>query len=152
MQKCAIVILEDPSERILLRLRDNIDTIPFPNMWAMIGGLVNEGESPEDAILREVREELECKDGTGYQLQHYRGLFTYNRTDIIGVEYVFHAPLTESVEDLILREGQRLELFDEGRIYSDIILPHQKEILIQYLTKYKISVMPIREIQSSKLI
>jgi len=43
----------------LLQLRDNKQTIPYPNKWGTFGGQVEEMESPEDALIREVREELD---------------------------------------------------------------------------------------------
>ena len=43
----------------LLQLRDNIDSIFFPDHWGCFGGAVEEGESGEQALIRELREELE---------------------------------------------------------------------------------------------
>lgn len=39
-------------------LRDDCPDIPFPNMWDMPGGGADPGETPEDCVLRETREEL----------------------------------------------------------------------------------------------
>lgn len=43
----------------LLQLRDNIDSIFFPDHWGCFGGAVEGGESGEEALIRELREELE---------------------------------------------------------------------------------------------
>lgn len=43
--------------RILLLHRDNISTIPDPDTWQSIGGHVEEGESFDQAITREIKEE-----------------------------------------------------------------------------------------------
>jgi 8-oxo-dGTP diphosphatase len=131
--RCAIVILVDSLSNILLYLRDNKADIPFPNTWALLGGLLREGEPLEDGIRREVKEELWVRDGAVYELCECEFLFTYPRKDITRTEYVFTAPLTESVENLTLQEGQRLELFSQSKIESsDNIMPHHKEILLHY--------------------
>lgn len=44
--------------KLLLFLRDNNNSIPDPNTWSLVGGEVNEKESHEDAMLREMEEEI----------------------------------------------------------------------------------------------
>ena len=42
----------------LLQLRDNSPAIDHPGVWGLFGGRVEPGESPPEAVLREVKEEL----------------------------------------------------------------------------------------------
>lgn len=58
MKKIAAIILENDKREILLSLRDNKPGIPFPNYWDLIGGHVEEGETPEEALVREVKTEF----------------------------------------------------------------------------------------------
>jgi mutator protein MutT len=53
----AILLHEDG--RILMQLRDDRPDIWYPNHWGLFGGGVEEGESPEEALCRELYEELE---------------------------------------------------------------------------------------------
>jgi mutator protein MutT len=53
-----LIITNDKGE-ILLMKRDNKNTIPFPDTWDIFGGHVEEGETPEEGMKREIREELE---------------------------------------------------------------------------------------------
>ncbi len=47
------VVLVDAAGGILLQLRDDIPTIPFPGMWAIPGGMLEPGETPLACIVRE---------------------------------------------------------------------------------------------------
>jgi len=55
------VILEDMEGEVLLLLRDNKSTIVFPNHWTLIGGKIEEGETPEMAAHRKLEEETGLK-------------------------------------------------------------------------------------------
>lgn len=52
----AILFTED--ERYLFQLRDDKLGLPLRNHWAFFGGEVDPGETPEQAVLREIEEEL----------------------------------------------------------------------------------------------
>ena len=53
---CAIITVED---RYLLQLRDNIVGIFFPGCWGCFGGGMEPGETPAEALVRELKEELD---------------------------------------------------------------------------------------------
>ena len=61
MKEIAAIILENDKGELLLALRYNKPGIPFPNHWDLIGGHVEEGEMPEEALVREVKEELDIE-------------------------------------------------------------------------------------------
>ena len=61
MKEIAAIILENDKGEFLLALRDNKPGIPFPNHWDLIGGHVEDGETPEEALVREVKEELDIE-------------------------------------------------------------------------------------------
>jgi ADP-ribose pyrophosphatase YjhB (NUDIX family) len=56
---CAAAIMATPDGRYLMQLRDAKPAILLPDHWACFGDSVDDGESAEAAIRRELREELE---------------------------------------------------------------------------------------------
>jgi 8-oxo-dGTP diphosphatase len=52
------IILINSKNEVLLLLRDHNSEIPYPNMWDIPGGMVEKDETPEEAIKREMYEEL----------------------------------------------------------------------------------------------
>ncbi len=56
----AKIIILSPN-KILLFHRDDIPTIRSPDCWQLVGGGIEEGETPEQGLIREVKEEV-CYD------------------------------------------------------------------------------------------
>jgi ADP-ribose pyrophosphatase YjhB (NUDIX family) len=52
------VLLFDRNNRLVVYLRDDNPDIPFPNHWDFFGGHLEGDENPEQALVREVREEV----------------------------------------------------------------------------------------------
>jgi 8-oxo-dGTP diphosphatase len=101
----AHVLLFDRAGRLLIYLRDNNPTIPFPNHWDLFGGHVEPDETPEQAMVREVREEL------GIELKSWRRFTDFNCPSgdaYPNVKHIFWAVTDYTAADLILREGQEL--------------------------------------------
>src|SRR5687768_11160739 len=98
--KAADVILVDPTGRILLFLRDDIDTIPWPGCWDLIGGIVEDGETIEAAARREVAEEC------GYVVGELRPFGVYHvphgRDGATCESHVFSARIEATIDDLRL--------------------------------------------------
>ncbi|OUE19642.1 8-oxo-dGTP diphosphatase [Clavibacter michiganensis] len=99
------VVLVDAAGRILLQLRDDIPTIPFPGMWAIPGGMLEPGETPLACIVREVVEEL------GARIEPAEVAHLMTRTRSYGIEHTFTARLDVAAEDIRLTEGQRVAWF-----------------------------------------
>jgi 8-oxo-dGTP diphosphatase len=104
------IILLNSRDQILLILRDNVPTIPYPNMWDLPGGHLEEGETPEHAIRREMGEELELPLGEITLFKEYH----HDDFD----EYVFLKKIDLDPATLPLHEGQRLAYFNQEEVFQ----------------------------------
>jgi 8-oxo-dGTP diphosphatase len=105
MKQIAQIFLFDRRNRLIIYLRDDKPDIPFPNHWDLIGGHVEEGETPEQALVREVKEEI------GIDLKNFESYRRYDCTagDIYpNIKHLYWARLDVDAETLALCEGQRL--------------------------------------------
>ena len=57
MQDVAKAILLE-RDNFVLQLRDNKPLIETPDMWSLFGGEIEKNEDPQEAMLREIEEEL----------------------------------------------------------------------------------------------
>jgi len=105
MIEIAQALVFDRDRKLLIYLRDDKPTIPFPNHWDLFGGHVEAGETPEQALCRELHEEIgvtldtwqlfrryECRTGDAYP----------------NSKFIYHAAIDRRADDLTLYEGQRL--------------------------------------------
>src|SRR4030043_1150523 len=80
--RTATAIIEFPDDKILLIKRD---TVPFKGYWALPGGRAEPGETVEQTIVREVKEE------TGLDVAVVRKIGEYHEQGIQGgVEYDYY--------------------------------------------------------------
>ena len=97
----AIAILHQDNQ-FLMQLRDNIPTILYPGYWAFFGGHIEAGETPEEAVVREIFEEID------YEMKAPQFLMSGESNQVI--RHVFHEPLTVPLSALTLKEGWDFDL------------------------------------------
>jgi 8-oxo-dGTP diphosphatase len=117
------ILFVNDNGQILLCLRDNKPEIPYPNCWDIIGGHVEQGETPEQCVIREVKEEIG---------RDIKNLNFYKKTDMSAmgcltakdrIEYTYWEKANIDIEQTTLTEGQKLKWFTEDQIKE---LPEEK--------------------------
>ena len=130
MKKIAAIILENDNREFLLALRDNKPGIPFPDHWDLIGGHVEEGETPEEALVREVKEELDIdiKEYSFFRVYECLTGDAYENT-----KYIYTGKINIPIEEVTLLEGQYPRYFSRHEIpnvkFANII----KSIVLDYI-------------------
>jgi 8-oxo-dGTP pyrophosphatase MutT (NUDIX family) len=105
----ALALIEQEG-RFLMQLRDDIPSILYPGVWGLFGGHLEEGESPEEGLKRELLEEIHYRAG---KLQKFR---RYDEENLN--RHIFHVSLTVDLGELVQREGQDMALLDPDSIRS----------------------------------
>lgn len=101
--RTAAAIVEFPDNRILLIKRA---TVPFKGYWALPGGKVDVGETVEETVVREVKEE------TGVEVEIVEKIGEYHENGVQdGVEYDFYPAcfLVKLVGGKIERQEREIE-------------------------------------------
>jgi len=103
-RRVALIIFYDKQGRILLQDRTGLSKAG--ELWGYFGGGIEPGETPEQAVIRETREEL------SYTLKQCISAGIVKTTDKRGTieRHVFLAPLP-SVKKLKQKEGKSMKLF-----------------------------------------
>jgi 8-oxo-dGTP diphosphatase len=132
MKKGTSILLVNDRDQIMLVLRENINGIPYPNCWDVLGGNVEENESPRQCIIREMKEELELEvDSKELHLFN-----TYDMSD--RREHTFWKKTDLDIEKTPLHEGQCLRWFSEEEVRNtpeDKIAFGFKPIILEFFEK-----------------
>ncbi len=134
LPEVATLIIENKKGDILAYLRDDKADIPFPAHWDLFGGHVEEGETPEQALVRELKEELNL-DITDYIFfRKYECLQGDVRPNI---KYVYYCVIDIPILSLTLMEGKELGFFKPEEIENVKFANILKEIVLDYLSYRK---------------
>ncbi len=103
-------ILINAEGKILLQLRDDRPDIKNPNCWTTFGGGVEDGETPDEAIHRELLEEIELK----LPIKLWKVLdypVERNGQQLIVENYIYVGRIDHPASEIKLNEGQALGYF-----------------------------------------
>ena len=126
----ALFVLKDKKGKIILQHRDkNIKR--FPDYWGFFGSEIERGETPENAVKREAKEELsiEFKD-----FKFFKRYECTRENGLIEEQVVFILPLILPVKKLKQqqKEGQDLGLFSFEE-WGNLKTPEFEKIIFENL-------------------
>ena len=131
--KTSTAIIPFPEDKILLVKRD---TVPFKGYWALPGGRMDPGETVEQTIVRE------CKEETGLDVKIVRVVGEYVEKGIkddVDYEYCPTCFLVNMVGGEIKRqetEIKEIRLFNVKALPSPLAFVHDK-MVADYLSSKK---------------
>lgn len=109
--------------RVLLQHRDDKPDIDSPGQWSLFGGGLDEDETPQAAMCRELGEEIDFSPTAYRPLLLLHGWTT--------VFHVYLAGIDRSLEQLTLREGQGFGYFGINEALQHLDLTEVARIALE---------------------
>ncbi len=134
MKQIAAIILENDNNEILLYKRDNKPGLPFPGHWDLIGGHVEEGETPEEALVREVKEELDI-ELTEYAFYKRYECLTGDAYE--NIKFIYTGKINIPIEEITLLEGDYPKYFPREEIQNVNFANILRKIVLEYIDDFK---------------
>ena len=97
------IIIEKDDGKFLFQLRDNKPNINNPNKWGLFGGGIKKDESPINAAIRELKEELDLS-------VKEKDLELVLSMPLIK-KYVYKLKINKGLHELKLKEGADMQFF-----------------------------------------
>ena len=111
-------------------MRDDRPDIAAPGQWSLFGGVIAEGETPREAIRRELWEEL-CLRPARFQSLGFRDYFAEFEKEVIR-NWLFLSDVTRIWKTHSLREGRGAAVFSFHGLEKLAILPVMKTFISEY--------------------
>ncbi len=130
----ALIVLDDG--RYLMQQRDDIQGIFYPGYWGLFGGAMEPGETAEEALVREVHEELafDVRD-----LRYFtKVVFDFEFAGIGMLDrFFFEVDMAASqLPNLKLGEGRALDTFTADQVLDEPkIVPYDAFALWQHINR-----------------
>ena len=100
----------NPQGKILLQQRDDRPDLLFPGCWTTFGGAIEGDETPDEAMRRELLEEIELD--LALKLWKVQDFVVEVRGHPINARrYIYVGPIDQPAEKIKLNEGQALGYF-----------------------------------------
>ncbi len=121
-------ILHNAQGDVLLQLRDDKPGLPYANHWTLFGGSAEAGETPDEAIRRELLEELELALPLTFwkfyrcPIRSIDGVITTNN-------HIFIGQMTRELSELTLHEGQAMRYFSRHEV-ADMRLAFDQHLIL----------------------
>lgn len=123
----AILLLDG---KYVLQLRDDKPNIAAPGQWSLFGGLIQDGETARQSVIREIFEELSIQPFQYDFLWHIDYIAEYEKQMIRS--WFFEADVSMIWSEHILREGQATGIFSHKETMNLVMPWVMRETLNRY--------------------
>ncbi|MEZ4666631.1 MAG: NUDIX domain-containing protein [Anaerolineae bacterium] len=136
VRRCVSALLLTSENKLVIQLRDDKPGLPFPAHWATLGGAIEHGESPDEAMRRELLEEIAPAPPVTFWrfVEHH---FALNGKQHTVENYVYVGQLPCAIEDIQLFEGQQLAAFNSAEIKQIPIAYGLETVLAAFFDEYQ---------------
>lgn len=122
-------IIFDKNKRILLQ-KKTLDYPYWPDgPWLLPGGEIEKGETAEQAIIRELKEEL-CND---FDVKFFKIIKFRNPNGLNVKENTFISNFNKDISSIRINEGAGFAFFDISELDLINIIPFHFQIIKEYL-------------------
>lgn len=113
-----------------MNLRDDKEEINHPNEWDLIGGVVEEGETPDECMAREIYEETGERQQGFSRFRMYRVPLDERRAAEF---HVYYGRLDKPASALVVGEGQEHRFFALDQLRALSIVPWVNRVLSDFV-------------------
>lgn len=107
----ADALLVTEQGRYLMKRRDDFSWLEFRNHWTCFGGGIEPGETPEEALRRELREELAYEVGAAEFFTEIRMIQPFPEPRLEQIAFFTVSIRERDIAGLSLGEGAEMALF-----------------------------------------
>ena len=133
---CGILFFRKGEKRVLLFRRDDKPDIPYPNLLDIPGGTVEDNETADQAIVREMAEELsDLRTGSRYSLKNFK-LFKAYKDKQGTKQHIFCREADFNIEDLRLKEGQEMVWFAESELKTTTVAFNFEDVIQEFFARF----------------
>ena len=130
LKKNAVAVIVDNDNKILLLKRSSDPKLWQPSKWGLVGGVIEKGETPQQAVEREIKEE------TNLDINKFTKSFSIQRNPD-SIEHIFACRYEGDPTDIKLNEeNTNYGWYDVDEMKFLDIVPHLIEYITMVFKKY----------------
>jgi 8-oxo-dGTP diphosphatase len=121
--------------KFLLQKRDANPDVIYGGYWGLFGGAIESGESPKEAVVREVREEINILIDPSWLTELAYAPLGQKSDRMISRFYFYDAIDESKAKDIRLTEGQDFAFFDLNELKELHVAPYDQFIVDLYAAR-----------------
>ena len=134
MKDGAKALIYNPNiDKYLFVLRDNKPNIPNPNKWSLFGGGIESNENPEEALIREIKEEIGISINEIILLEDIPLIQVVQDKKFHISMHIYKVITTDKPK--IFTEGQEFGWFTIDEILKKDIVPKLQDLITKYCSR-----------------